>query len=174
MAWGGHRLPKVLHSNPIHTLPFKHPYSPFQGWLPARRAACSRLLPPLKPHAVRLTGSSPATSRGLADNHGRMVRGGHGLSKVSPGPAIPNPSTPCGQATPETALRPFRGWPARRAGGLRPSSTPLITPRHTPTHLTASCQRLADVFARDSWLLNLCLRLLHFFFRVSRFGRTTQ
>jgi hypothetical protein len=28
---------------------------------------------------------------------------GHGLPKVLPGPAMPNPSTPCGQATPETA-----------------------------------------------------------------------
>jgi hypothetical protein len=28
-------------------------------------------------------------------------------------------------------LRPFGGWPARRAGGLRPSSSPLNTPSHT-------------------------------------------
>jgi hypothetical protein len=26
--------------------------------------------------------------------HGRMARGGHGLPKVSPGPAMPDPSTP--------------------------------------------------------------------------------
>jgi hypothetical protein len=45
---------------------------------------------------------------------------------------MPYPSTPCGRATPETAIRPFQGWPARRAGGLQPSSTPLDTPRRTP------------------------------------------
>jgi hypothetical protein len=28
---------------------------------------------------------------------------------------MPDPSTPCGQATTETALQPFLGWPARRA-----------------------------------------------------------
>jgi hypothetical protein len=58
----------------------------------------------------------------------RTGRGIHGLPKVSPGPAMPNPYTPCGRTTPETALRPFRGWPAHRAGGLRPSSSPLDTP----------------------------------------------
>jgi hypothetical protein len=36
-----------------------------------------------------------------------MVRGGHGLPKVSPGPAMPYPSMPCRWATPETAC--FRG-----------------------------------------------------------------
>jgi hypothetical protein len=45
---------------------------------------------------------------------------------------MPYPSTPCGLTTPETALRPFLGWPGHRAGGLRPSSTPLDTPRRTP------------------------------------------
>jgi hypothetical protein len=53
----------------------------------------------------------------------------------SPGPAKPNPYTPCGRATPQTALRPFGGWPARRAGGLRPSSSPLDTPSRTGLHL---------------------------------------
>jgi hypothetical protein len=53
------------------------------------------------------------------DRHGRMARGGHGLPKVSPGPAQPDPYMPC-------------GWPAYRAGGLRLSSTPLDTPRCTP------------------------------------------
>jgi hypothetical protein len=61
----------------------------------------------------------------------RMARGIHGLSKVSPRPTQLNLSTPCGQATPETALLPFRGWRARRVGGLRPFSTPLDTPRRT-------------------------------------------
>jgi hypothetical protein len=38
-----------------------------------------------------------------------MARGGHGLPKVSPGPAMPDPSTPWGRATPEKPLRPFKG-----------------------------------------------------------------
>jgi hypothetical protein len=64
-------------------------------------------------------------------SHGRMAWGGHGLSKVSRGPAMPGPSMLCGLANPETALRPFQGWPSRMAGGLRPSSNPLHTPRRT-------------------------------------------
>jgi hypothetical protein len=61
-----------------------------------------------------------------------MAMGGHGLPKVSLGPPMPCPSTPCGRATPETALRPFQGWPTRRASGLRLSSTPLDTTPCTP------------------------------------------
>jgi hypothetical protein len=57
-----------------------------------------------------------------------MARGVHGPPKVSPRPA---PSMPCGRATPEKALGLFLGWPARRAGDLRPSSTLLDTPRCT-------------------------------------------
>jgi hypothetical protein len=45
-----------------------------------------------------------------------MEKGGHGLSKVSPGPAMPYPSTPCRLATPETALWPFQWWPAPQGG----------------------------------------------------------
>ena len=67
--------------------------------------------------------------------HRRMAGGGHGLPKVSPGLAMPNPSTPCGQATTETALWPFLGWPACRASGLRPFSTPVDAPRHAPLHM---------------------------------------
>jgi hypothetical protein len=63
-----------------------------------------------------------------------MARNGYGLPNVSLGPAMPDPSTPFGRATLETTLRPFQGWPARRAGGLGPSSTPLDTPRPTPLH----------------------------------------
>jgi len=64
--------------------------------------------------------------------HGRMARGSHGLPKVSPRPAMPGPATPCGRTTHETALRPFQGWLAYRVGGLRPSPTPLDTPRRAP------------------------------------------
>jgi hypothetical protein len=59
-----------------------------------------------------------------------MTRGGHGLPKVSPGPAMRYLSLPCGRATPEMTswpLQPFQGWPTRR-----PSSTPLDTQRGTP------------------------------------------
>jgi hypothetical protein len=55
-----------------------------------------------------------------------------------------NPSTPCGRVTPETALRLFQGWPAHRAGGVRPSSTPLDTLRRTPMPST-----LVHVFVED-------------------------
>jgi hypothetical protein len=40
----------------------------------------------------------------LLRRHGRVARDGHGLLKVSLGPAMPNPSTPCGRSTPETAV----------------------------------------------------------------------
>jgi hypothetical protein len=68
---------------------------------------------------------------GLCFEQAHMGRGIHDLLKVSPGPAMPNPSTPCRWATPKTALRSFWGWLVRRAGGLRPSSTPLDTPGRT-------------------------------------------
>jgi hypothetical protein len=70
----------------------------------------------------------------LTNYHGHMARGGHALPKVSFGPAMPYPSTPCGWDTRETALWSFQGWPAHRVGGLRPSSTPLDTPRRTHIH----------------------------------------
>jgi hypothetical protein len=41
------------------------------------------------------------------DSHRGMAKGGHGLPKVIPGPAMPYPSTPCKRATPETGSRPF-------------------------------------------------------------------
>jgi hypothetical protein len=62
---------------------------------------------------------------------GPYGRGIHGRTKVLCGPAKPDPYTLCGRATPQTALRPFGGWPARRACGLRPSSSPLDTPSRT-------------------------------------------
>jgi hypothetical protein len=41
--------------------------------------------------------------------HGRTAMGGHGIFKVSVGPAMPYPSTPCWRATTETALWLFQG-----------------------------------------------------------------
>jgi hypothetical protein len=64
-----------------------------------------------------------------AYNRGRGARGGHGLLKASLRPAMTNPSTTCGQATTKKAVL---GWLTRRAGGLRPSSTLLETPRRAP------------------------------------------
>jgi hypothetical protein len=61
--------------------------------------------------------------------------GGRGLPKVSSGLAIPDPSMPCGRATPETNFQLFLGWPTYRAGGLRLSSTLLVIPRHMPMAL---------------------------------------
>jgi hypothetical protein len=61
-----------------------------------------------------------------------MARDDHGLPNVSPGPAMPNLSKPCGQATHEMALQPFLRWLACRVVSLRPSSTPSDTPRCTP------------------------------------------
>jgi hypothetical protein len=62
--------------------------------------------------------------------HGRMARGGetgHGLPKVLPGPATPNPSTPCREATPKTDV----SWVARPQGRWA-SSTLSDIPRRTP------------------------------------------
>jgi hypothetical protein len=81
-------------------------------------------------------------------HHRRMARGGHGLPKVSPGPAMPYLSMPCGRATPKTALQLFQGWSAQRVGGLRPSSIPLNTPRHTPLHFPPSTRLILDPASR--------------------------
>jgi hypothetical protein len=63
--------------------------------------------------------------------HFRMARGDHGLPKISLGHAMPFPIYALHRTLPETALWPLQGRPAHRAGGLRPSSTPLDTPRRT-------------------------------------------
>jgi hypothetical protein len=62
----------------------------------------------------------------------RTARGGHELPKVSRWPYIFYPSPPCRQATSETALQPFQGWPTCKAGGLQASPTLSDTPRRTP------------------------------------------
>jgi hypothetical protein len=85
------------------------------------------------PNSSRPQLGSPISPSSVGSYHGghnqaRMARGIHVLPKISPGPARPDPSTLRGQVNPETALRPFLGWLARMAGGLRPSSTPLDTP----------------------------------------------
>jgi hypothetical protein len=72
----------------------------------------------------------------LPYDHRRMAKGSHDLPNVSTGPAVPYLSTPCKRATPEMALW-FQGWLAHKAVGLRPSSTPLDTPRRTLKLMTA-------------------------------------
>jgi hypothetical protein len=56
-------------------------------------------------------------------------KGGHGLPKVSFGPAMPYSFTPCGRATPERGIL-LAGQPV--SCNLRPSSIPLDASRHTP------------------------------------------
>jgi hypothetical protein len=72
----------------------------------------------------------------LMTAHRCMARGGHGLPKVSPWSAMPYPSTPYRQATPETAV----GVPPEGVNSciLRPSSTTLDTPRRTPILVSAA------------------------------------
>jgi hypothetical protein len=41
-----------------------------------------------------------------------VARGGHGIPKVSPEPAMPNPSTTCGQLTISGVAGPQGSWPA--------------------------------------------------------------
>jgi hypothetical protein len=80
--------------------------------------------------SVKVKGSGSRNLDGsIVENHGRTARDGHGLLQVSLEPAMPNPSRPCGRATPKTAERPYQGWHVHRASGLRPSSTLLDTPR---------------------------------------------
>jgi hypothetical protein len=87
-----------------------------------------------------------------------MARDDHELPKVSPGFTVPYPSTPYEQATPETALRPFQGWPAHRVGNLLPFSTPLDTPCRTPMPGRDSCQH-------DSHSLYVyCIYFIYFLF----------
>jgi hypothetical protein len=74
----------------------------------------------------------PIIFLGVAATEARPVREGVSTDSLEfSGPAMPNPYTPCGQATPQTALRLFGGWPTRKAVGLRPSSSPLDTPSRT-------------------------------------------
>jgi hypothetical protein len=81
-----------------------------------------------------------------------MSRGGHGLPKVLPGPAMPDPSTPCRLAAPETALWLFQRCPAHRTGGLRPS---LDTPRRTPFTVLG----ISPTWIRRHNLINLFKRV---------------
>jgi hypothetical protein len=49
-----------------------------------------------------------------------MARAGHGLPQVSPWAAIPDPSTPCGRATPQNDLTAV--WGVAHPQGGRPAA----------------------------------------------------
>jgi hypothetical protein len=85
---------------------------------------------------------SEAIFGGIDVAHRRKGRGGHGLPKVSPGSAMPDPSMPCGRATRKIALQLF--W-----GVLRPASTLLDTPRRTPKRIDVAPFRFALVVLRN-------------------------
>jgi hypothetical protein len=79
----------------------------------------------------------------MAICHGRMARGGHGLPKVSLGPAMPHPSTPCERATPETPRRTpmrFADPSTVRSNGIF-SGQNLLTKIVIHNHLTV-CKHL--------------------------------
>jgi hypothetical protein len=64
----------------------------------------------------------------MDEEQARMARCIHGLPIVSPGPTMPEPSTPCGRTTPETALR--RGLSKRVEDGRRPPALWAGYPRN--------------------------------------------
>jgi hypothetical protein len=68
---------------------------------------------------------------------GRMARGGHGLPKVSPGSAMPYPSTPAGRATPKTALGPMAVSGVASPQGGRPAGVFYPFSHPTPTPMTS-------------------------------------
>jgi hypothetical protein len=84
--------------------------------------------------------------------HGRMAGGNHGLPKVSLGPAMPDPSMPCGRASPETTLQLFQGWLTCRVSSLWPSSTLLDTPHCTPMEESHNIIRRWMMFPNQTFL----------------------
>jgi hypothetical protein len=76
-------------------------------------------------------------------DHYRMTRGGHGHLKLSSGPAMPNPSMPCGWVTPEMASRPVQGSPAGQeaCGRLLPPWTPHAVRKDLHLHYVVCINR---------------------------------
>jgi hypothetical protein len=108
---------------PYPSTPCKWP--PAGGWPAGGRPSATSLDTPRRTPLgddVAKTRTTGKRRRLVTDSHRREARGGHGA-----GPPMADPSTSCGRATPETALQPFLGWPARRAGGLMLSSTVRLT-----------------------------------------------
>jgi hypothetical protein len=93
-----------------------------------------------------------------------MRRGGPRLPKVSPRPAMPYPSTPCGQATPKTAFSSFRGWPA---ASPRPSFSLMDTPGGTPMNATAVYRLVFDKdFVARPGFRDVFFRIVGFFWVI--------
>jgi hypothetical protein len=80
---------------------------------------------------------------------GCVARGGHGPPKVSRGPAIPCPSTPCGRVTPQNGFVAVSGWTA--CGCLLPVWTP---------HAIRLCRLLRWYSGGDFFLSTMCLRII--------------
>jgi hypothetical protein len=59
-------------------------------------------------------------------SHGRIIRGGHGLPKVSPEPTMPDPSMSCKWATPSAVFYPFE-HPLLYARGASPTGSDVTT-----------------------------------------------
>jgi hypothetical protein len=75
--------------------------------------------------------------------YGTVARGGHGLPKLLLGPAMPYPSTPCGQ--------PSLKWPySHFRGGLWPFSTPLDSLRRSPLHLLNFVVRFISILKNST------------------------
>jgi hypothetical protein len=78
------------------------------GWLAAGMKNWT-ILPLICKRGTSLTKKSY-----VGEWHGCKARGGHGLPKASPRPAMPYRS----KSNSKTALQPFQGWPACRGGPL--------------------------------------------------------
>jgi hypothetical protein len=65
-------------------------------------------------------------------SHGRMGKSGHGLPKVSPGPAMPYPSVPCVRPPLKQSPGHFRGGSTAGRTACGHLLAPLDTPRRTP------------------------------------------
>jgi hypothetical protein len=109
-------------------------YGPFVRWQPIRHRRGRTF-----GEAIKILSSHVLWKWHISDfiminvgYRGCRARGSHGLPKVSPGPTMPYPFTPCRRATTDPALQPFQKWPTHRAGGVQPFSTPLDTLHHTP------------------------------------------
>jgi hypothetical protein len=135
------------HSTPCGRPPQKKPKNTFRGGSRLGRQPIAILLPPLdtqprRPrawaikHWSKLLNPIPkfqeklqlSLSSGLCFKHLRLgprvgavwqgVSSIHGLSRISSGPVMPNPSTSCGRAT----LRPSVGWSVGRSVRLHVAS----------------------------------------------------
>jgi hypothetical protein len=79
---------------------------------------------------------------------------------------------PYGQATLETALWLFQGWPTHRAGGLRLFFIPMDTPRGTGLDMTAQTHYFTEIFnSRDSGRFQSELKMEDWSGKISKIQR---